>query len=139
MWDIIKNGIILMIYSIVAGTALAYVYLMTTPIIEARKLEASNAARSEVLAGIEGGFEQVPRGEQPRPPLLTHMLRQFPPYVAAERIATGGTPYDVAPPIPFARPSPIESGGETKYPRKALPELMRLLGLSLLHHLGDLG
>ena len=57
MRDIVKLGIILMIYSLVAGAALGYVNLKTKPIITTNKTAAENSARSEVLPGMTGGFE----------------------------------------------------------------------------------
>jgi Na+-translocating ferredoxin:NAD+ oxidoreductase subunit G len=56
--DILKLGIILMIYSLVAGASLAYVNIMTKQKITANRTAAEDAARAEVLPGMEGGFEQ---------------------------------------------------------------------------------
>jgi electron transport complex protein RnfG len=57
MRDIMKLGIILMIYSLVAGAALAYVNIMTMQRVEANKIAAAEEARTAALAGMEGGFE----------------------------------------------------------------------------------
>ncbi|MBT4483115.1 MAG: FMN-binding protein [Candidatus Latescibacteria bacterium] len=63
MREIIKTGIVLMIYTLVAGALLALVYIKTAPVIEANKAAASgDPVRAEVLAGMDGGFE--PRGEK---------------------------------------------------------------------------
>jgi len=58
VWNILKNGLILTIYSLAAGALLAFVYLRTTPIIEARREAAGNQALAEVLPGMDGGFEK---------------------------------------------------------------------------------
>ena len=46
-----------MIYSLVAGASLAYVNIMTKQQIASNQTAAENAARAEVLTGMEGGFE----------------------------------------------------------------------------------
>jgi electron transport complex protein RnfG len=56
--DILKLGMILMIYSIAAGASLAYVNIMTKERIAANKSAFENAARNEVLPGMDGGFEE---------------------------------------------------------------------------------
>ncbi len=61
MKDILKNGVILMLYSLIAGSALAFVYLKTAPVIEARKAALANAVLLEVLPGMDGGY--VPQGD----------------------------------------------------------------------------
>lgn len=62
MREIIKLGTVLMLYTLVAGTLLAFVYIKTAPIIELNKMAASgDPVRIQVLPGMEGGFEQ--RGE----------------------------------------------------------------------------
>ncbi len=61
MRDILKLGIILMIYSLVAGASLAYVNILTKEQIAGNQTAAENAARAEALPGMEGGFvEQKP-------------------------------------------------------------------------------
>ena len=63
MRDIIKYGSVLMLFNLVAGALLAFVYIKTAPIIEANKMAATgDNVRAEVLAGMTGGFE--PRGEE---------------------------------------------------------------------------
>jgi electron transport complex protein RnfG len=56
--DILKLGVILMIYSIAAGASLAYVNVMTRERIAANKSASEDAARKEVLPGMDGGFEE---------------------------------------------------------------------------------
>jgi len=58
MRDILKLGVILMIYNVVAGASLAYVNIMTKERITANKAVFEDAARKEVLPGMDGGFEQ---------------------------------------------------------------------------------
>ena len=57
MRDIVKLGVILMFYSLVAGTALALVNLNSLPLIEKNRVEAENNARAEVLPGMSGGYD----------------------------------------------------------------------------------
>jgi Na+-translocating ferredoxin:NAD+ oxidoreductase subunit G len=59
--DILKLGVILMIYSLVAGASLAYVNILTKQQISTNQTAAENTARAEVLSGMTGGFE--PKGE----------------------------------------------------------------------------
>ena len=61
MKDILKSGLILMLYSLVAGSALAFVYLKTLPVIEERKAALARAILLEVLPGMDGGY--VPQGD----------------------------------------------------------------------------
>jgi len=56
--DIFKLGIVLMIYSLVAGASLAYVNIITKTKIAQNKTDGENSARVEVLPGMDGGFEQ---------------------------------------------------------------------------------
>jgi Na+-translocating ferredoxin:NAD+ oxidoreductase subunit G len=60
MRDIIRLGIVLMIYSVIAGASLAYVNIMTKDKIISNKAASEDAARKEVLPGMNGGFE--PKG-----------------------------------------------------------------------------
>ena len=54
-----KLGIILMLYNLVAGSLLAFVYIKTLPIIEANKAAATeDTVMLEVLPGMDGGFEK---------------------------------------------------------------------------------
>lgn len=57
MRDILKLGIVLMVYAVVAGASLAYVNLATLPKVNQNRTEAAEEARSGVLPGMEGGFE----------------------------------------------------------------------------------
>ncbi|MHB9028341.1 MAG: RnfABCDGE type electron transport complex subunit G [Candidatus Latescibacterota bacterium] len=57
MRDIMKLGIILMVYSLVAGAALAYVNIVTMQRVEDNRIAAAEEARSGALSGMEGGFE----------------------------------------------------------------------------------
>ncbi|MFC1693757.1 RnfABCDGE type electron transport complex subunit G [Candidatus Latescibacterota bacterium] len=59
MRDILKIGIILMIYALIAGTPLAFVNIKTKPIIEENRLKAENKARTGVLPGMSGGYEPI--------------------------------------------------------------------------------
>lgn len=63
MRDVIKLGIILLIYSVVAGGALGYVNIQTKPKITENKKAAENSARAEVLPGADGGFEEKKSGD----------------------------------------------------------------------------
>lgn len=62
MRDILKLGIVLMIYSLIAGASLAYVNIITMTKISQNKTNAENSARNEVLPGMDGGFEQKGEG-----------------------------------------------------------------------------
>ncbi len=63
MWNIVKNGLIMTAYSLVAGALLAFVYLKTAPVIEAQKAAKSGAGvMAQVLTGMDGGFEE--RGDE---------------------------------------------------------------------------
>lgn len=65
MWDIIKTGLILTFYSLIAGALLAFVYIKTAPIIESNKQAAAGeSVMAEVLPGISGGFEQQGAGSE---------------------------------------------------------------------------
>ena len=57
MRDILKLGAILMIYSLVAAGALAFVNIETIPQIRQNKMDAEDAARALVLPGMAGGYE----------------------------------------------------------------------------------
>ena len=59
MRDILKLGIVLMLYSLTAGALLAVVYLKTAPIIAANKEAAGNESLKVVLPGMEGGFTKM--------------------------------------------------------------------------------
>ena len=59
MRDIVKLGMILGIYALVAGSALAFVNGKTMPRIIENKAAAENDARSKVLPGMSGGFELI--------------------------------------------------------------------------------
>jgi electron transport complex protein RnfG len=63
MRDIMKLGIILMLYSVVAGAALAYVNIITVQRVENNRTAAAEDARSAALSGMEGGFEPKQGGE----------------------------------------------------------------------------
>lgn len=55
----IKNGLIMAAFSLVAGALLSYTYLKTAPIIEAQKAANSGVnVMGEVLPDMAGGFEQ---------------------------------------------------------------------------------
>lgn len=58
MRDILKLGVILMIYNVVAGASLAYVNIMTKDRVAENKATSDDTARKEVLPGMDGGFEQ---------------------------------------------------------------------------------
>jgi len=63
VWDIIKNGLIMAAYSLIAGAALAFVYMKTAPVIEAQKeARTGDTVMLEVLPGMSGGFEK--KGEE---------------------------------------------------------------------------
>jgi len=48
-----------MVYNLIAGSLLSFVYIKTKPVIEANKLaKAGDGTRIEVLPGMDGGFEQ---------------------------------------------------------------------------------
>jgi len=54
---IFKTGIILMVYTLIAGALLASVYIKTAPIIEMNKEAATgDVVRAVVLPGMEGGY-----------------------------------------------------------------------------------
>lgn len=57
MRDILKLGGILMLYALIAGSALAFVNGKTLPLITENKTIEETRARSEVLPGMDGGFE----------------------------------------------------------------------------------
>ncbi len=57
MRDILKLGIILTLYAVIAGAALAYVNLATLPKVNQNRTLAAAAARDGVLPGMSGGFE----------------------------------------------------------------------------------
>jgi len=57
MRNVIKLGLILMIYTLVAGTALSYVNIKTSGRIFENKRIAENEARIEVLPDMAGGYE----------------------------------------------------------------------------------
>lgn len=59
MRDILKLGIVLMLYSLTAGALLAAAYIKTAPIIAANKEAAGNEALKVVLPGMDGGFEKM--------------------------------------------------------------------------------
>lgn len=70
MSEIIKTGIVLMLYSLAAGASLAFVYIKTAPIIEANKMAATgDAVRAEVLPDMAGGYD--PRGKESEFPYWT--------------------------------------------------------------------
>ena len=59
MREIVRLGLVLMSYTLVAGGLLAFVYIKTAPVIESHKIAASgDSVRAGVLPGMEGGFEQ---------------------------------------------------------------------------------
>ena len=58
MWDILKSGIILMLYCLAAGALLAFVHIKTAPVIEAQKEAAAVESVIEVLPGMDGGFDK---------------------------------------------------------------------------------
>ena len=63
MRDIIKYGSVLMLFNLIAGALLAFVYIKTTPIIEANKMAAAGEnVMAEVLPGVSGGFDQKGEG-----------------------------------------------------------------------------
>ena len=59
MRDILKFGAILMAYALIAGSGLAIVNGRTMPLIIENKAAAENSARSEVLHGMNGGYELI--------------------------------------------------------------------------------
>ncbi|MCD6308184.1 MAG: RnfABCDGE type electron transport complex subunit G [Candidatus Latescibacteria bacterium] len=63
MLDILKLGSILTLYSLLAGTALAFVNITSSPRIEQNRLEAEKSAREEVLPGMAGGFVERADGD----------------------------------------------------------------------------
>ena len=58
MLDILKSGIVLMIYALLAGSSLAYVSIKTSPQIAENRVVSENESRAMVLSGMDGGFEQ---------------------------------------------------------------------------------
>jgi len=61
--EIVKLSTVLMLYTLVAGALLAFVYIKTSPIIESNKMASSgDTVRIQVLPGMDGGFEQ--KGER---------------------------------------------------------------------------
>ena len=63
MWDIFKTGVVLMLYTIVAGALLTLVYIKTAPVIEANKLAAAgDSVRAEVLPDMRGGYQEKGSG-----------------------------------------------------------------------------
>ncbi len=64
MRDILKLGAILMIYALVAGSALAFVNDMTIDRIRENRLASENEARLEALPGMEGGFDLKDEGSE---------------------------------------------------------------------------
>ena len=64
MRNVIKLGLILMIYTLVAGTSLSYVNIKTTGRIFENKLIAENEARAEVLPDMAGGYEPFVQGNE---------------------------------------------------------------------------
>ncbi|MCE5252369.1 RnfABCDGE type electron transport complex subunit G [bacterium] len=58
MRDLMKFGIILMVYSLVAGGALAYVSIKTAPLITENRLAEERNALAEVLPDMAGGYEE---------------------------------------------------------------------------------
>ena len=65
MREIVKLSTVLMIYTLVAGALLAFVYIKTSPIIESNKMASSgDTVRIQVLPGMDGGFEQKGEGSE---------------------------------------------------------------------------
>jgi len=64
MRKVIKLGLILMIYTLVAGTSLSYVNIKTTGRIYENKRIAENEARAEVLPDMAGGYEPFVQGSE---------------------------------------------------------------------------
>ena len=65
MREIVKLSTVLMLYTLVAGALLAFVYIKTSPIIESNKMAASgDTVRIQVLPGMDGGFEQKGEGSE---------------------------------------------------------------------------
>ena len=62
MRDILRLGIILAVFALVAGVALAFVNIKTMPRIIENKLRAEKEARAEVLPGMAGGYEERGKG-----------------------------------------------------------------------------
>ena len=59
MRDILKLGIVLMLYTLCAGALLVFVHMRTEPIIQANKDAAmSGEVLAQLLPGMEGGFEK---------------------------------------------------------------------------------
>jgi len=54
----LKFGFILMVYSLVAGSALALVSMKSKPRIEENRLAAEEKSRRNVLPGLKGGYER---------------------------------------------------------------------------------
>lgn len=57
MHNILKLGMILMIYALFAGAALAFVNIKTMSIIEENKFKVEGKARAQVFPDMAGGFE----------------------------------------------------------------------------------
>ena len=57
MRDMVKIGVILMVYALFAGAALAFVNITTISRITKNKSDTENAARAEVLPDMAGGYE----------------------------------------------------------------------------------
>ncbi|MBN1291600.1 MAG: RnfABCDGE type electron transport complex subunit G, partial [Candidatus Latescibacteria bacterium] len=53
MRDVIKLAVVLMVFNLVAGSLLAYVYIKTKPVIEARKLAGAGDSTGEVLPDMK--------------------------------------------------------------------------------------
>ena len=53
-----KLGIILMVYALVAGGALAFVNIKTDPLIIKNRIAEENNARAEILPVMAGGYEE---------------------------------------------------------------------------------
>lgn len=59
MRDILKLGIILMVYSVIAGAALAYVNILTKPKVAMNLVQTAEKTRAEVLPGMSGFDEKT--------------------------------------------------------------------------------
>jgi len=60
--DILKPGVILMAYALIAGSALAFVNVRTAPRIDENRQIAENEARAEVLPEMAGGYDFMDEG-----------------------------------------------------------------------------
>jgi len=80
--EIVKLSTVLMLYTLIAGALLAFVYIKTSPIIESNKMAASgDTVMKQVFPGMDGGFEK--QGEKSEFPYWVG-------YMDAEKKKPGG-------------------------------------------------